>query len=42
MKYESLVKDGKWDTKSEKDVKILSLNRQIKELNIIFAKQSAS
>ena len=40
MKYESLVKDGQWDTKSEKDVEILSLTSQIQELKILFTKKS--
>ena len=40
MKYDSLVKDGQWDKKSEKDVKILALTSQIQELKIIFAKKS--
>ena len=39
MKYESLVKDGQWDTKSKKDVEILALTSQIQELEILFAKQ---
>ena len=29
MKYESLVEDGQWDTKSEKDVEILTLTSHI-------------
>ena len=40
MKYESLVEDGQWDTKSEKDVDILALTSQIQELKILFPKQS--
>ena len=40
IKYDSLVKDGQWDTKSEKDVDILALTGQIQELKILFAKQS--
>ena len=40
MKYESLVDDGQWDKKYETDVEILVLTSQIKELNILFAKQS--
>ena len=40
MKYESLVEDEKWDTKSEKYVSILALISQIEELKILFAKQS--
>ena len=40
MKCESLVEDGQWDTKSEKDVDILALTIHIKELKILFAKQS--
>ena len=40
MKYESLVKNGQWDTKSEKDVEILALNSQIQALKILFSKQS--
>ena len=39
MKYESLVEDGQWDTKSEKDVEILALTGQIQELKILFAEQ---
>ena len=39
LKYESLVKDGQWDTKSEKDVEILALNSPIQEINILFAEQ---
>ena len=39
MKYESLVEDGQWDTKSEKNVEILALTSQIKELNILFYEQ---
>ena len=42
IKYESLVKYGQWDTKSEKYVKIIALTSQIQELNILYAKQSAS
>ena len=37
MKYESLVEDGQWDTKSEKYVEILALTSQIQELKILFA-----
>ena len=37
--YESLVKDGQWDTKSEKDVEILALTSQIQELEILFTEQ---
>ena len=40
MIYESLVKDGQWDIKPEKDVKILALTSQIQELKILFAKKS--
>ena len=40
MKYESLIEDGKLDTKSEKDVENLALTSQIQELKIVFAKQS--
>ena len=36
MKYESLVEDRQWDTKSEKDAKILALTIQIQELKILF------
>ena len=39
MKYESLVEDGQWDSKYEKDVEILALTSQIQELMIIFAEQ---
>ena len=39
MKYESLVEDGQWDTKYEKDVEILALTSQIQELKILFAEQ---
>ena len=39
MKYELLVEDGQWDKKSEKCVKILTLNSQIQELKILFAEQ---
>ena len=39
MKYESLVEDGQWDTKSEKYVNIFALIIQIQELNIIFAEK---
>ena len=42
VKYKSLVEDGQWNTKYEKDVKILSLTRHVQELNILFAKQSTS
>ena len=31
-----IVEDGKWDAKSEKDIKILALTIQIKELKILF------
>ena len=41
IKYESLVKDGQWDTKSEKDVKILAVTSHIQELKILFAKKSS-
>ena len=40
MKYESLVEDGQWDTKSEKDGNILAITKQIQEIKILFAKQS--
>ena len=40
IKYESLVKDGQWDTKTEKDADILDLTIQIQELKILFSKQS--
>ena len=40
MKYELLVEDGQWDTKSEKYADILSLTSQIQEPNILFTKQS--
>ena len=40
IKYESLVKDGQWDTKYEKYVEIIALTSQIRELNILFAKKS--
>ena len=39
MKYESLVEDGQWDTKSEKDVEILDLTSQFQELKILFYEQ---
>ena len=39
MKYESLVKDGQWDAKYEKDIEILALTSQIQKLNILFAEQ---
>ena len=39
MKYESLVEDGQWDTKSEKYVEILALASQIQEINILFSEQ---
>ena len=39
MKYESLVEDGQWDTKSEKDVEILALTSQIQELDILLDEQ---
>ena len=39
MKYESLVKEGQWDTKSRKVVDIHALNSKIKEIKIIFAKK---
>ena len=39
MKCESLVKDGPWDKKPEKDVEILALTIQIQELKILFAEQ---
>ena len=39
IKYETLVEDGQWDTKSEKDVDILALASQMQELKILFAKQ---
>ena len=34
MKYKSLVEDGQWDTKSEKDVEILALTSHFQELKI--------
>ena len=40
VKLNSLVEDGKWETKSEKYVNILALTSQIQELKILFAKQS--
>ena len=40
VKYESLVEDGKWDTKPEKYAEILSLTIQIQEPNILLDKQS--
>ena len=39
MKYESLVEDGQWHKKTEKNVKILALTRQIQEIKILFAEQ---
>ena len=39
MKYESLVKDGQWDTKSEIYVEILVHASQLQELKILFVKQ---
>ena len=39
MKYESLVKDGQWYAKYEKDIEILALTSQIQKLNILFAEQ---
>ena len=39
IKYESLVNEGQWDTKSQIYVEILALTSQIKELNILFAEQ---
>ena len=39
MIYKSLVEDGQWDTKSEKDVEILALTSQIQELKILFSEQ---
>ena len=39
IKYESLVKDGQWDTESEKDVNIIALTSQIQELSIIFSEE---
>ena len=39
IKYNSLVKDGQWNTKLKKDVKIIALTSQIQELKILFAKQ---
>ena len=39
MKYESVVKDVQWDTKSEKNVEILALTSQIQEIKILFAEQ---
>ena len=39
IKYDSLVEDGQWDTKSKKDIDILALTSQIQELNILFAEQ---
>ena len=35
--YESLVEDGQWDTKPEKEVEILALTSQIQELNILLS-----
>ena len=40
MKYDSLVEDRQWGTKSEKNFKIFAITSQIQELNIILAKQS--
>ena len=40
MKYESLVEDGEWDTKSEKNVDVLALTSQIRERKILLAKKS--
>ena len=40
IKYESLVEDGKWDTRSEKDSEILAFNGQIQELKILFDEQT--
>ena len=40
IECKSLVKDVKWDKKSEKDVDILTLTSKIQELKIIFTKQS--
>ena len=37
VKYESLVEDGQWDTKSKKDANMLALVSQIQELNTLFA-----
>ena len=42
VKYESLVEDGQWGIKSEKNVDILSLTSQIQKLKILFPKQSTS
>ena len=39
MKYESLVEDRQWDTKSEKDVEILALTSHIQEVKILFSEQ---
>ena len=41
-KYESLCKDGQWDTNPKKDVKIVALTSHILELKIPFTKKSAS
>ena len=35
IKYEALVEDRQWDTKSEKYVEILGLTNQIQELKIL-------
>ena len=37
VKYESLVENIQWNTISEKDVEILAITSQIKELKILFA-----
>ena len=39
MQYKSLVKNGEWDKKYEKDVEILALTRHIQELKILFDEQ---
>ena len=39
IKYEQLVDDKNWCTKSEMYVGILALTSQIQELKILFAKQ---
>ena len=39
IKYGLIAEDGKWDTKSEKDVNIIALTIQIQELNFLFSKQ---
>lgn len=41
IKYETLIEDGQWEVKSEKDVEILALNCKIDELKTLFAKQSS-